>query len=148
MSPLTLVEKAFFLKRTLPFRALNLDTLLSIADKLGSIHPVEGSDVFLRGEEAFRLYFLVGGTVFLSLPNQSTPISLQPGDFFGDEALFSNVPRAYAASAGSECHLLTLSRHHLHMILSECPDVALGFLESYATLLPLRYAQVLPLNDG
>lgn len=138
MKHFNLIDKAFLLKRTLPFSALDLDLLLTIADKLGHIKVEAGDPVFVAGEEAGRLYFLIAGSVELRSPDGQTSCRVSPGDYFGEESLFSSKTRGYSALATSSCDLLTLSRTALYSIISECPSVAVGFLECFATLLPLR----------
>lgn len=131
MKQLTLIDKAFLLKRTTPFGGLDLDLLLGIADKLSFVTYDPGDYVFVINEEANRMYFILKGKVEIRL-NSSHPLTtLSNGDFFGEESLFSNKPRAYEAFCPVETHLLTLSRTNLYAIISECPSVAIALLELY-----------------
>ena len=138
MKHLTLIDKAFLLKRTAPFATLDLDLLLTIANKLGLVIFDPDDDIFVIGEEANRMYFIVKGQVEIQDINRQTLYTLGTGDFFGEEALFNNKPRGYAAFAPIETHVLTLSRTNLYTIISECPSVAVGFLQVYAAHFPLR----------
>jgi CRP/FNR family cyclic AMP-dependent transcriptional regulator len=138
MKRLTLIDKAFLLKRTIPFNALDLDLLLTIADKVGLVMFDSGDYIFVNEEEANRMYFIVRGEVQIQTSNKQPLCILASGDFFGEESLFNNKPRNYAAFAPVETHLLTLSRTNLYTIISECPSVAVGFLQVYTSLLPLR----------
>ena len=132
MKRLTLIDKAFLLKRSPLFGTLDLDLLLAIADKLGAVVCEPGESAFYKGEEANRMYFIVKGEIDLRL-SPSEPIRrLSSGDFFGDESLFSGKPRSYEAYAPVETQLLTLARTNLYSIISECPSVAIGFLQLYA----------------
>lgn len=138
MKRLTLIDKAFLLKRTAPFSALDLDLLLMIADKLGLVVFDPGDDIFVMEEEANRMYFVVKGQVQLLGRGRQLLCNLEIGNFFGEESLFNNKPRAYAAFTPVETHLLTLSRTNLYTIISECPSVAVGFLQVYASAVPIR----------
>lgn len=138
MKRLTLIDKAFLLKRTAPFGALDLDLLLTIADKLGLVMFSPGDYIFVIEEEANRMYFIVKGQVQVQGVNKSYLHTLENGDFFGEESLFNNKPRSYAAFTPVETHVLTLSRTNLYTIISECPSVAVGFLQIYTSILPLR----------
>ena len=138
MKRLTLIDKAFLLKRTAPFSTLDLDLLLTIADKLGLVVFDPDDYIFVIGEEANRMYFIVKGQVIIQGANQQRLYTLESGDFFGEESLFSNKPRGYAAFAPVETHVMTLSRTNLYTIISECPPVAVGFLQVYTSMLPLR----------
>jgi CRP-like cAMP-binding protein len=137
MKRFTLIDKAFLLKRTPLFGALDLDLLLTIADKLGLVTFDPGDYIFVVEEEANRMYFIVKGQVEIQSSNRQLISTLGSGDFFGEESLFNNKPRAYAAFAPVETQVLTLSRTNLYTIISECPSVAVGFLQVY-TSVPFR----------
>lgn len=138
MKHLTLIDKAFLLKRTAPFSALDLDLLLTIADKLGLVIFDPNDYIFVTEEEANRMYFIVKGQVHIQDVNKHTLHILETGNFFGEESLFNNKPRGYAAFTPIETHVLTLSRTNLYTIISECPSVAIGFLQVYTSMQPLR----------
>lgn len=138
MKPLTLIDKAFLLKRTAPFSSLDLDLLLTIADKLTLLVYDAEEHIFFSSEEANRMYFIVRGGVEIRSTEDVPLYILEPGDFFGEEALFNNKERAYAAFCPNQAYVLTLSRTNLYTIISECPSVAVGFLKVYASALPLR----------
>ena len=138
MKRLTLIDKAFLLKRTPLFSSLNLDLLLTIADKLGLVVSEAGDFIFTFGEEANRMYFIVQGQVEIRADQKQVICKLEPGDFFGEESLFNDKPRGYEAFTPVETHVLTLSRTNLYTIISECPAVAVGFLQVYTAALRFR----------
>lgn len=140
MQRLTLIDKAFLLKRTPLFQTLNLDLLLAIAQQLGSIHFDPGEYVFHAGEEGSRLYFVLDGEVSLHTPSGERAV-LSVGDFFGEEAVLNATLRAYTAQATTHASLLTLSRIAFYAIISEYPDVALGLLRIYTARMPCRYLE-------
>lgn len=137
MKYITLIDKAFLLKRTAPFCALDLDILLSIADKLLHIQFDADDSIFEQGQEAHRMFFIIKGQISLYTRDDEI-YSLGGGDYFGEESLFSNKLRGYTAKATSNAELLTLSRTNLFTIISECPSVAIGFLQSFSSMLDLR----------
>ena len=138
MKNLTLIDKAFLLKRTPLFSSLNLDLLLTISDKLGTVIFEPNDSAFFINEEANRMYFILQGQVEIRDADSRVLAKLKAGDFFGEESLFSNKPRAYSAFIPLETHLLTLSRTNLYTIISECPSVALGFLQVYTADMQFR----------
>lgn len=142
MKQLTLIDKAFLLKRTPLFNALDLDLLLTIADKLGTVVFEPNDSAFFANEQANRMYFIVQGQVEVRDPESKKICALSAGDFFGEESLFSNKPRAYSAYIPVETHLLTLSRTNLYSIIYECPSVAIGFLQEYAAHMQFRPTKV------
>ena len=138
MRNLNLIDKAFLLKKTSLFNSLDLDLLLSIADKMETLQFRPSENVFQLDQEAFRMYLIVNGHV-TALDKSGTPLGeLSAGDFFGDEALFNGKKRAYAILCKTRVELLALSRSHLLSIIQECPSVALALLESYTTHLHFR----------
>lgn len=138
MKRLTLVDKAFFLKKTLLFSALDLDLLLAIADKLSIVSFDDGKQIFGVGEEAFRMYFIVKGTVEIRDPQHNVLAELSDEDFFGDEAMFNEKPRTYDAISKTDTVLLALTRTNILTIISECPSVAVGFLQAYTSTTAFR----------
>lgn len=138
MKRLNLIEKAFILKRTTIFGSLDLDFLLAIADKLGLAFFGEGEMIFPCSQEGNRMYIIAKGSVQI-LDSDDQPLELlSVADFFGEEALFNEKPRAYSARSEGDTLLLTLARTHLTTILSECPSVAMGLLNEYASKFPCR----------
>jgi len=138
MKKLTLIDKAFFLKNTHLFNKLNLEVLLSIADKLGAVAFEAGDVIFETGEQANLMYFIVTGTVEIQDQEKNTTTLLETNDFFGDESLFQDKPRAYSAISKNNTQILTLSKTNLLTIISESYAVGLGFLQVYASTLPCR----------
>lgn len=138
MKKLSLIDKAFVLKRTPLFSELDLDLILTIADKLGISVFEENETVFLFGDEATKMYFVVKGQLQLFDEEGQAMQELKPLDFFGDEALFNERPRYYTVKSMTESTLLTLSRTNLLTIISECPSVAVGLLQVYSSAHPLR----------
>src|SRR3990167_4153462 len=135
----SLIERAFFLKKTRLFSQLDLEILLAIAEKLHEDDYDKDEKVFIPGQVANRIYFIAEGAVQIFDEHRKLLSELHPGDYFGDESLFNEQPRGYAAICKSDTLFLTLSRSHLLSIISECPSVAVSLLQSYASLLPCRH---------
>ncbi len=138
MNKMTLIDKTFLLKKTPLFRALTLEMLLPIADKLVQVSFDAGDVIFNVDDEAHRMYFLIDGAVEVRGRNGNLLALLQNESFFGDEALFNDSRRGYSAHALADSEIVTLSQTNLFTIISEYPSVALGFLSVYATALPDR----------
>jgi len=138
MRSLNLIDKAFLLKKTSLFGTLDLDILLSIADKMESIHFRPSDTIFQFNQDAHCIYLIVSGQIFIESKNKEQLAELSPGDFFGDEAMFNEKRRAYIAWCKTKAELLALSRSHLLSTINECPSVALALLESYTSSLCFR----------
>jgi CRP/FNR family transcriptional regulator, cyclic AMP receptor protein len=138
MRSLNLIDKAFLLKKTSLFGALDLDLLLSIADKMESMHFRPTDAIFQFDQDAHRMYLIVSGQVFIADKIGTHLAELASGDFFGDEAMFNEKRRSYIAFCKTKVELLSLSRSHLLSIIHECPSVALALLEAYTSHLIFR----------
>ncbi|MDR3623926.1 MAG: cyclic nucleotide-binding domain-containing protein [Chlamydiales bacterium] len=141
MKSWTLIDKAFALKTTNLFAELDLDLLLTIADKMGTSRFKEGEIIFPLLQDAHRMYLIVEGTVQIQDTNEHILAHLHQGDFFGDESLFNEKPRAYSAHSLTHTTLLTLSKIHLLTIISECPSVATTLLHAYTSYIGFRPRQ-------
>jgi CRP-like cAMP-binding protein len=84
------------------------------------------------------MYLILLGHVAIADKNGAPLAELVPGDFFGDEAMFNEKKRTYAAACRTKVELLALSRSHLLTIIHECPSVALALLEAYTSHLNFR----------
>lgn len=132
MNTLTLIDKAFLLKQTPLFGELDLDVLLPIADKLGTVHKATGETIYELGETAEQMYLIAKGNVQIIDSKGALFEELSETDFFGDKALFHYKPRQHRAVCISDAILFTLSRTYLQTILAESYTVALGFLRVYS----------------
>lgn len=138
MRHLNLIDKAFLLKKTALFHLLDLDLLLSIADKMELMTYQPTAPIFRCNQEAYQMYLVVTGQVTILADDQSHLAHLHAGDFFGDEALFHEGQRKYTATCATKVEVLALSRSHLTSIIHECPSVALALLEAYSSKINFR----------
>jgi len=135
----SLIENAFFLKKLRPFSELELELLLAIAEKLHEDDYDKNEKVFTRGQVANRIYFVAKGMVEICDRHNRPICELREGEYFGDESLFNDGPRAYSATCKSDSILLSLSRSHLLSTISECPSVAVFLLQTYSSKLACRF---------
>ena len=138
MKNLTLIDKAFFLKKTPMFSSLELDLLLPIADKLIIIDFEANEVVFDLGEQAFNMYIIGEGKVSIRDASKQEIALLEIGEVFGDESIFSGLPREYQAICKVPTYLLTLTQADLLAIIHEYPKVATGFIEMFTRVTPFR----------
>lgn len=138
MKPLTLIDKAFLLKKIPIFASLELDHLLPIADKLSYGQVAAKQVIFDISEQAYSIYLIVEGTVVVDSTVEGPLYRLGRGDLFGEEAVISGRSRAYRARSESETQFLTLSRTNLFATMREYPSIAIALLETFAATLPFR----------
>ncbi|MEI6243229.1 MAG: cyclic nucleotide-binding domain-containing protein [Chlamydiota bacterium] len=139
MKQLSLIEKAFFLKKTSLFRELDLDLLLAIAEKMPQDIYDANESVFEINQRATRMYFIVSGGVQIFDAREKPIFKLASEDFFGEESLLSELPRKYLAICTTKTLFLTLPPTSLLTILTECPSVALSLLQNYAKNIHNRF---------
>ncbi len=140
---LTLIDKAFALKKISLFSELDLDLLLAIADKMNTSTFNSSEEIFPINQEAHRMYFIIDGQVEIDDVRYDMKEILHSFDFFGEESLFNDLPRAYSAKAIDKVELLTLSKTHLMTIISECPNVAINLLYQYTANMTFRKVKTL-----
>jgi CRP-like cAMP-binding protein len=141
MNPFTLIEKAFFLKKTSLFSEVDLDLVLAVSDKAAVAEFQDGEEIFSKNQDAHRLYIILQGEVILSYEGEEVRV-LGPQDFFGDEALFGNGIRGYSARAKGQTIVMTISRTHLIEIILESPQVAIALLRAFAQEIPFRRKKI------
>lgn len=133
MKTLTLIEKAFMLKKTILFKEFDLDLLLTIANHMEAINFDQGQRIFNVGQQASNMFLIAKGTIMIKDQNDNMLTTLHHKNFFGDEAMFNEQPRKYTALAHTDVTLLSLSRTNLLNTISECPTLAIALLQSYAS---------------
>jgi CRP-like cAMP-binding protein len=138
MNKLTLIEKAFFLKKTALFAEVDLDLVFAISDKAQILSFSRGDLIFSKNQDAHRLYIILDGEVCLYDSDPENGKLQGAQEFFGDEALFNQDVRQYNAQATGPTMLMALSRTHLIEVILESPQVALALLRAYAAVTPFR----------
>lgn len=134
----TLIDKAFLLKKSPLFKDLDLDLLLSIAEKIQILEYKENHIIFNANQKAEHLFFIISGSVEVINLDQKSCAKLNENDFFGEESLFNERPREYTTKALSNALLFSLSRGYILKIIAECPSVALNLLRSFAEPIGFR----------
>jgi CRP-like cAMP-binding protein len=106
----------------------DLEQIGSIADELdlqaGRMLIKEGT----RGREFFTL---VEGDVRV-LKNGRKVASMGPGDFFGEIALVTDVPRTSTVTAETDVRVLVLTKRDFQRLLREQPQIQRKVLEALA----------------
>jgi monovalent cation:H+ antiporter-2, CPA2 family len=87
----------------------------------GSRAAEPGERIIRAGEKADAVYFVCQGEVEVSVADRR--IKLGPGDFFGEMALISGLPRSADVTALDYCKFATLSRRDFRQFLSRYPDI-------------------------
>ena len=104
-------------------------------DRLGTLaREVElpaGHVVIREGERGRELYALVEGQAKIT-KNGRRVSTMHPGDFFGEIALVTGVPRTTSVVTESPSRLLVLTHADFQRLLREQPAIGRKALESLA----------------
>jgi len=104
------------------FRGMGAATIAEAAQLLRPSEYTAGAVVMRRGEPGECMFFIVSGEVSVELKPQ--PITLGPGDFFGELALVTGEPRSATAVARTHCELLHLDLADFRKLEGRHPEVA------------------------
>lgn len=116
---------------------VDFDLVLAASDKAELLSFATSEVIFSINQDAHRLYFVTQGEVAL-YDEKDLRTLVKKNDYFGEEALFLQKPRAYKAEALSKTDLLAISRIHLVELMLESPQIALSMLRDYTNTTPLR----------
>jgi CPA1 family monovalent cation:H+ antiporter len=103
------------------FEGLDSGKLDKIARLLRPRLALPGEVVVKKGERGDAMYFIASGAVEVRL--EPLPIRLGSGDFFGEVALVTNLPRMADVVTLGYCQLLTLSARDFDRLLATDGDL-------------------------
>jgi len=113
------------------FAMLDPSTLSALANRFVTERHPAGQIIFQEGDEGDKLHIVVRGTVEIlkdtsdEIPRQVAV--LQDGDFFGEIALLTNVPRTATAKTRQPTVLLTLDREQFDNLMLAEPSLRQKF---------------------
>lgn len=130
-------EETLALLRSYPhFASLSPERLTRLADLLHPVRFAAGTPLFRQGDRGETMFFLCRGKVrFLVEDRGGRPVELEtvgPGSFFGEVALFGDLPRSADAEAIEETVALELHRRGTGAFLDGMPDLAEVLLRGMA----------------
>jgi CRP-like cAMP-binding protein len=123
--------KAELLRRVPLFAGLSkreLEQLSAIADELDL---GEGRTLIRQGDRGREFFVLVDGDAAVTQDGR-TVRTLRGGDFFGEIALVTDVPRTSTVTAATAVRLLVLTKRDFQRLLREQPGIQRKVLEALA----------------
>ncbi len=98
--------------------------LEEVALHLKPVIYTPGDYIFREGDEGHNMYFIIRGELEVLSGKEEKLISiLTSGEFFGEIALFRDVPRTASIRAAGYCDLYTLSKTRFEFVLSKYPEI-------------------------
>ena len=101
---LSLTDIMLFLKRNQLYSNMTLDQLRTIAAYMTERDMFPGEIIVREGDRSQELYLIVSGKVDIVKHFGATPhhlATLHAGDFFGDMAIFEDLPRSADVGGGA-----------------------------------------------
>ncbi|HMJ92346.1 MAG TPA: cyclic nucleotide-binding domain-containing protein [Candidatus Acidoferrum sp.] len=132
---------AGILRRVKAFGALSDDQLARFVEFM-EIRQVEPhTHVVRQHEQGDAMYLVLEGELRVRMlieGKESTLQTLEPGDCFGEIALFDQGPRSADVVANADSTLLKISQPAFQRLLEQAPDIAAPFLMSISKTLTAR----------
>ena len=110
------------------FAELSPDRIRELAQLVRRRTYHRGETIFHKGDPGSGLYILTGGQVKIVLPSDTGEEAmlavLEPGEFFGELALFDGLPRSATVVACENAEVLVLHRDDFLAFVSNNPEVS------------------------
>jgi CRP-like cAMP-binding protein len=110
----------------------NLTQVAGIADE---IDLPAGKVLTREGSAGHEFFVLLEGTAEVTRGSKKVS-TMKAGDFFGEIALISRIPRTATVTTTSPGRALVITAHDFRSLVDRSPAVALQVLEAVATRLP------------
>ncbi len=124
--------RAEILRRSLIFSSLNEDELAEMSKLAMERSFKAGEFVFWEGDAPDYFYIVVGGRVkvlkYSSLGKEFIIAFFDPGEMFGEVAVFEGKPYPASAQAVADMKVLVIKKEDFLLFLSAHPQVALGII--------------------
>ncbi|BDA79800.1 cAMP-binding protein [Leptospira kobayashii] len=138
-NPIT--EISHFLRETAIFQGLPRRTLREVARLIHKRKYYAGETIFFQGQAGTGVYLILSGKVEISSQREGITLKLaelEKGAFFGELALFQDIPRSATAVAVVDSILLGFFQPELKTLLETKPRVGNDLLLSFAGIIADR----------
>jgi hypothetical protein len=135
---LSLPDVMLFLKRIPLYNSLSLEQIHTMARHLTEQVAWPGKTIVHEGEHSDEFYLIVTGKVEIVKSygeTTATLATLSAGDFFGEMAIFEQLPRVASAIAVEESVLLVLSALHFRRLIMQNPAISFGLFRELSARL-------------
>ena len=127
------MSKAAFLKRVSIFSGMDDGGLQKLETIVTERTYTKKSIIFHEGDIGDSLYIIKAGRIKIAKVTldgrEKTLTIMQPGDFFGEMALFDNMPRSATAEViEGSAQLYSISKTDFERLIHENPSIALKIM--------------------
>nr|NJM01646.1 cyclic nucleotide-binding domain-containing protein [Desulfobacula sp.] len=129
------MDLEFFLSKVPLFSSISLFQLREIASCFGTLELKKDSIVFREGDLSDSMYVICSGAVLIYSEQKEVPffqVELKRGDFFGEMALLSDLPRNATARVTLDAKVFCLKKLDFETVLSGNKDIGLFLSRLYA----------------
>ena len=123
--------KIDLIKRVPLFASASKAELEEIASLADEIDLPEGKTLIEEGDAGHEFFVLIDGTADVERGGKKVA-KLGPGDFFGEIALISKVPRNATIKTTSPVQALVITDRAFRQLLDHSPEIAVGVLTALA----------------
>ena len=124
-----ITDKILLLKKIEMFEGLTVSELAAVGSVTEEVRFQPGEVVIKRGEMGETMYLMISGEVSVHIGDESgneiEVDRIKAGDYFGEMALFEDVPRSATIRTETESRLLFLHKQEFNEIVREYPQIAL-----------------------
>jgi CRP/FNR family cyclic AMP-dependent transcriptional regulator len=132
-------QKVELIKNVPLFARCSKKELAEIAHIADEIDLPAGKDFIRQGERGREFFVILEGDVEVSRDGQ-TLVARGSGDFFGEIALISKVPRTATVTAKTPVRALVITDRDFRTLLSHSPHIQVKVLEALAERLAATQA--------
>jgi len=124
-----LSDKILLLKKIDIFEGLSVAELSAVGSVTEQVFHKAQEIVIRAGEIGETMFLILDGEVSVHIPDQTggeiEVDRIRSGDYFGEMALFENIPRTATVRTQTRTRLLVLHKQEFNEIVREYPQIAL-----------------------
>jgi CRP-like cAMP-binding protein len=123
--------KVELLKKVPLFSKLNKQGLQDVAHIADEIDLPAGKEMATEGDRGREFFVLLKGTADVTKNGQSIN-TMSEGDFFGEIALVSKMPRTATVTATTDVDVLVITERDFDALLKKSPEIGKQIAEALA----------------
>jgi len=106
------------------FQSSDKNFLYETALLLKPVTSIPGEIIYKEGDSGNEMFFVVKGELSVLKEGNDILNILRDGDFFGEIALFKNIPRTATIRSETYCDLYSIDKENFDFVVKKYPDFA------------------------